>query len=385
MPSRFYFVNLAPLFSVRDATFIGITTPTSSDNFVSVLIKIRLPNGESPIIVKKIGLVCKRCEGTDREQDCTHPVPNRPHWKDEDAEEQLRVLYGERKTEYAQEMMGLITEGENRVFPEEFLRTFFEGDRCREPHVFARTVYVAVDPNGGHTSDTGSDTSVVSFFYDGPRIVVVGFERWPTANVDEIVWLVTRHMQQLRSTPCFRDSQFVLVPEDNLASEAQTLSERVMSTMPCHVLCSDKNRYGVKTKPGMKALYVKRVQTKLQDRCFVYHETLVVANPFSKKFSAEETSATKLDFERQLTKFRKVVILPTRPDERARIIYSGRMNEEGKVSAYMKDDMCMAFLIGIFHTGRARDEHGREQERVYKLRGTGSRLITFEELEQTST
>jgi len=73
------------------------------------------------------------------------------------------------------EILGLIADEDNQAFETRHLKRLFAKAPHREPHTLVHRVYVSIDPNGGAsgTSGTGSETAVVSFFYEAANIVVL--------------------------------------------------------------------------------------------------------------------------------------------------------------------------------------------------------------------
>ena len=168
-----FYEVIVPLMEMRGAATICISTPVSSWNFYTELTEIRDDKGELLFNVIKVGMVCGRCEGTEREAECTHPTGDRPEWKTETSEK-VRAIYGHRKTLMLREVMGKVADDENMAFEARDLKAFFRRTEKKEPHDSVREVYIAVDPNGGASAEggTGSQSAVVSFYLDGANVVV---------------------------------------------------------------------------------------------------------------------------------------------------------------------------------------------------------------------
>ena len=168
-----FYEVIVPLMEMRGAATICISTPISSWNFYTELTELRDDRGELLFNVIKVGIVCHRCLGTDQEDMCTHPSADKPDWKLETSEK-MRAIYGHRKTLLMREVMGKVTDAENLAFEVRDLKAFFAAKPVAEPHSPVTRVFVAVDPTGGagEESGTGSETAVVSFFFDGMNVVV---------------------------------------------------------------------------------------------------------------------------------------------------------------------------------------------------------------------
>jgi hypothetical protein len=171
-----FYEVIVPLMEMRGAATICISTPISSFNFYTELTELRDHRNELLFNVIKVDMVCHRCLGTDRESECQHPTGEKPEWKLETSEK-MRAIYGHRKTLLMREVMGKVADAENLAFEVRDLKAFFASSPVRDPHSAATNVFVAVDPNGGsgEESGTGSETAIVSFYFDGMNIVVRSF------------------------------------------------------------------------------------------------------------------------------------------------------------------------------------------------------------------
>jgi len=173
-----FYEVIVPLMEVAGTATICISTPVGSWNFYSELTELRDDRGDLLFNVIKVGMVCDRCKGTEREDECNHPTGDRPEWKPDDTFEKVKAIYGNRKTLLKREILGQVADDDNMAFRTADLKAFFGRAPATEPHEQVKTVYVAVDPNGGANGDgggTGSETAVVSFFYAGANVVVSVF------------------------------------------------------------------------------------------------------------------------------------------------------------------------------------------------------------------
>jgi len=161
------------------------------------------------------------------------------------------------------------------------------------------------------------------------------------------------HVRGLRQVPCFRQSKIVLVPESNL-DVTQDISEDLLATEPgLTVLAGRENRYGVRTGSGSHEQYVNSVSKRFAEGAVSYHKTIVTANPFADANTppSERVAAARKEFERQLRSFRKVMLLPKSILSAVRVAHSGRVGKGNERSARLRDDMCMAFILGVFWSG----------------------------------
>lgn len=168
-----FYEVIVPLMEMKGAATIFISTPLSTFNFYTELTELRDDRGELLFNVIKVGMVCRRCRGTDKEDQCTHPTGEKPPWKLETTEK-MKAIYGHRKTLLMREVMGKVTDSTSLAFEVRDLQAFFARPPTTHPHTPPLDVYVSVDPNGGSGEEqgTGSETAIVSFFYVGANVVV---------------------------------------------------------------------------------------------------------------------------------------------------------------------------------------------------------------------
>lgn len=125
MDMAVFYEIIVPLMEVVGTATIMISTPISSFNFYSELTEIRDDKGEILFNVIKVGMVCDRCKGTEKEEECNHPTGDRPEWKPDDTLEKVRAIYGSRKTLLKREIMGQISDEESMAFRTDTLKAFF--------------------------------------------------------------------------------------------------------------------------------------------------------------------------------------------------------------------------------------------------------------------
>ena len=174
-----------------------------------------------------------------------------------------------------------------------------------------------------------------------------------------------KHVEALRATQCFGKSRIVLVAEANLANEAQEIAEDLIGMAGLSVLCSREDSYGVWTLPGLKKMFVFRVGDLFAKGAVSYHQQLVVANPFQTSMKPDErVIASRKEFERQLRSFRRIHLLPRALTGKVIVAFTGKADKDNQQSNRLKDDMCMAFLIGVYMSGQ--HMNGLIKERGYR-------------------
>ena len=117
-------------------------------------------------------MACRRCKRAGKEDQCPHPSVNRPEWKSEDSYSKVKAIFGDRTTMLKREILGLVADDETLAFQTDHLKAFFARPPLAEPHAAVHTVYMAIDPNGGGSTEDGSETAIVSFFYQAGQVVV---------------------------------------------------------------------------------------------------------------------------------------------------------------------------------------------------------------------
>jgi len=169
-----WFQVVVPLILMKDTVVVLISTPSGPGTLFDSL--MTATRGDGTTLFKRLdaGTVCDSCLGTEMENSCTHDASSRPEWNSQAGFDDALVLYGDDTVMARQELMGISNGDDKSAFLKERLDLLFGRPRFGEPHTRVETIYVAVDPNGGPkvTEELGSETAVVSFFYDGGRQVV---------------------------------------------------------------------------------------------------------------------------------------------------------------------------------------------------------------------
>jgi len=166
-----FYEVIVPLMQVRGTATICISTPLGPWNFYSALTEVRDHRGELVFNVIQVSTACRRCVRRGKQASCEHPSVNVPAWKDEDTFDKMRAMYGDNTTLLKREIMGLVADDGSTAFETAHLKRFFERASEPEPHAHVSTLYMAIDPNGGGSTDSGSETAIVSFYYREGRVV----------------------------------------------------------------------------------------------------------------------------------------------------------------------------------------------------------------------
>jgi hypothetical protein len=184
---------------------------------------------------------------------------------------------------------------------------------------------------------------------------IAGLEHHPTQNGSQTRELVARHVDGLRTRSCFARSTVVLVPEDNLANEAQEIAEHALRDITnVAVVARTPSRYGVRTDQNSRRAYVFRFADLLANDAVRYHAELVSVNPFITNRSLEQrATAARVEFERQLRSFQQVTALAPSLSALPTTVYTGKADHEKRQTSRMKDDMVLAALLGVYWANEA--------------------------------
>jgi len=182
------------------------------------------------------------------------------------------------------------------------------------------------------------------------RAQIVGLDSHPTRTPEAPRRMLYAHIDALRRRPDLRRCEFMIIPEANTDMTAQLLSQVVLRRYrDVSVLSQLAHAYGVFTKPGDPERYVMRMRDKLAEDGLFLHETVVCANPYSRHGTqAARIAETMREFKRQMNSFRSIHLVPTSLGHRVRVVYTGKADKDNKRSKSLKDDMCMALILGYF-------------------------------------
>jgi hypothetical protein len=187
---------------------------------------------------------------------------------------------------------------------------------------------------------------------------VCGLDVHETRNDEESAVLCIAHIKALREHPCFREARIVLIPEANLANEAQIVSRHVFDHCGrgVYVAVQHAGVYGVNTNGVTRPLYVRDFKGKLDESAIRYHDRMVCANP-AREARGESYSvrlaAAKREYEQQVATFRVGDHVPeSMRQQRSR--WYGAADNNGRRSERLRDDMAMAGMMALHWSGQLR-------------------------------
>ncbi len=106
MDLKVFYEVVVPLLEMENAVLIMISTPVSSFNFYSQLLRMKNPEtGKSLFLVYDVDLVCDRCKLTNQPQKCRHMVKYLPSWKSTEMLDVVAMIFKDRITTLLRESM----------------------------------------------------------------------------------------------------------------------------------------------------------------------------------------------------------------------------------------------------------------------------------------
>lgn len=165
------FKIIAPTLTRKNVKFVGITTVSGSDSFVTPLVDAKYPDGRSVMLTLNFELICKACKDAGKAKQCKCLMGDIPHWQSQENHSKLERLMQGHMSTFMKELRGMnleedITPAFNPYYVE-YLRTPESVMRVKE--LYADRVYTAVDPAAGGRQ---SKVAIVSgIIRDGKFIV----------------------------------------------------------------------------------------------------------------------------------------------------------------------------------------------------------------------
>ena len=182
-----------------------------------------------------------------------------------------------------------------------------------------------------------------------------------TKTTAQMIRMARAHVDGLRRHGCTRHARVIVVPERNLGSFAQDVSESLVQMIGVTVLSPvNEDVYGVRTLPGMREPYAFHLRSALRQRSITLHRDLVCENPLASANERREdrVKRTLAEFERQLRGFQCVVRMSNVPTARTSITFTGKVDRDKRASRRFRDDMVLTLMIGMFYSRR----HIQEQD-----------------------
>ena len=158
---------VVPLMTVEHTGMIAITSPGDEQNYVSVILELKKPDGRPLFKIIRIGMMCNMCLNAGMEK-CGHELKRMPAWKSENRHDLVRSVLGKNKEAMKREAEGLIVSNRVYLFGKRDMIAWSE----RVPYLFhydVQIIEIGIDPSGGGSM---SDYSIVSkCIEDGEDVV----------------------------------------------------------------------------------------------------------------------------------------------------------------------------------------------------------------------
>lgn len=162
-----------PLLGVSGTVLLGISTPSSQDNFYGGLISRKnKTTGEDLFHLVLIGMSCEDCRSRGIAAHCSHMRHMLPAWKDSEGQKLLFDVMSEQA--YRQEAQGEQMKDRIPCFKAHDVDALWRRKRKRIIGEHG-VVFIAVDPSGGSgaVAGGGSEVAMTAFVYDDHDNIVV--------------------------------------------------------------------------------------------------------------------------------------------------------------------------------------------------------------------
>jgi hypothetical protein len=88
-----FYEVIIPLFEMRNASLICISTPVDNFNFYSALLNLVHPDTNLPIFnTYQLQLICNRCKKKEKPEKCIHNLKYIPPWKSEQKLDIVKII-----------------------------------------------------------------------------------------------------------------------------------------------------------------------------------------------------------------------------------------------------------------------------------------------------
>jgi hypothetical protein len=299
--------------------------------------------------VLDFSLVCQKHRDSDTPLLCRCRLDQLPPWKNVAAIRQALGQYGDGNTaDFIQEVLGEPVSGGTRIFdPKQIAATF----QSRGVELFnlaqGNVVYVAIDPSCGGESEL----SVVSMLYTKEsQLLLLGMESALTKKLgaSEVTNFIRGHLRLLRRNAMTGHAVLIPIVEDQGGVPmAQTICDvfKEAEFQPSLFLVGHKvdascRSDGVPTTRPIKENMVLLVATLLSEMRIVLWDRLFTTgsrNCQSMKGTASPTDMTRL--------------LAT---QLSNLFYDEKKHITGKLGPGFKDDLAMAFMLGVYWSNKLR-------------------------------
>ena len=336
---------ILPLTAVNDTVLLGISTPLDENNFYSVMLDMRKPDGTKMFNVLEITLLCADCQAAGRVE-CPHKA-DLPAWKSGERQAQIALLMQNDRNLYIQENLGIVVRKDNAAFDKASITRFEQARVCIGDSNEVRYVYVAIDPCGGGPSEMAL---AAGFVTGSGTLVVAGSESRTVVSDASMEQMLVEFMGRLRRVNIFRAAHMVLIIERNFGGTvtAHRIAGICSMFQPVSALTGDSNaklqRIGVVLDNDTKDRYRDGTAAMLRANI------LRMSDPYC----SSDPDGARSTITKQLRNYRFELI-----ERKAHgVPEPARKRWTGK-TAGQNDDMAVAVQMLVFWSGVHQNEGGR--------------------------
>ena len=164
---------IAPTLVRKRVKFIGITTISGFDSFVTPLANARYPDGRKVMLTLNFEMVCEDCKAKGEPEKCKCLMADLPHWHLSTQLEKLEILLANNLDTYMREMKNLASDSSisSAFNPKDV--AYLRRPECilRMTEITASKVFVSIDPACG--GDKSRVAIVSAIYVDNEMIVSV--------------------------------------------------------------------------------------------------------------------------------------------------------------------------------------------------------------------
>lgn len=304
--------------------------------------------------VLDFSLVCQKHRDEDMPLQCRCKLENLPPWKNVAAIRQAQGQYGDgNSSDFIQEVLGEPVSSGTRIFDPKKLSASFRSipvDLQSMPQ--GNVIYVAVDPSGGGESEM----AIASLLYTSEsQLLVVGLDSALTKKLGavDIANFVRSHLRTVRNHTYTMNAVFVPIVEDQGGVPmAQTIcdifSEQEFQPsiyLVGHKVDSSCRSDGVPTTRAIKENMVFLVESLLNEFRIKLFTNLATTGSRNAIHANGASSAVDL-----------VSLLLT---QMGNLFYDDKKHITGKLGPGFKDDLAMAFMLGVYWSNKLRTSNSR--------------------------
>lgn len=334
---------IAPLLQVVGVIGIMISSPPPHQNFFTRILEAKNKRGEKVADCEHLTQACQLCIDAGKHS-CPHKENEAPPWKnDPERAEELSMLCPDTKTAQ-REMLGAIRMDDIPAFHPGFIKAMAESvevNITRPPE----GIILSIDPSGGGSqSDAGIIVLAVDIT-DGTKILVLGGGSVPMGSAldQTVVNAIRAILVGLRSNRHIAHVPIAVAIEGNLNMLAATNLANHLVQIDRDLILMSETRGGRNERVNGPYVLLDPVNGK--DR-YVRHASAYLHN-FAVRWGTgisthnRDPAAFKFTLIDQLSNFLLTIQDDTNGLRPAKRIYSGK--QSGR-----KDDLCMAFLQGLY-------------------------------------